>query len=161
MSATAGSSTRGWAKSFKPSNLGVEPPDVAAADPLQTAPNPGAVTEATLPAPEPAEPAAAPVAETPAPPPAARRPQAAATAQVAAPAQFTAKQMEALEPLLDEERGGLGGLQSVKITITTRVTLAADRQLKILARKSRKTQVDLLGEALNLLFRQNKLPEVG
>lgn len=120
MSGTPSTTKRFGGNGYQASRLGVEPPDVSnlIASPATPSESVPSATEAAP---------VLPPESPPAPPP--RRTQPAAQASAS---QFTAKEMAALRPLLDEQRGGLDGLQAVKITVTTRVTLAADRQLRIL-----------------------------
>jgi hypothetical protein len=50
-------------------------------------------------------------------------------------------------------------LRSVKVPFSSRITVAAQQQLAALGKEG-KSQVDLLSEALNLLFKKYKLSEV-
>ena len=50
-------------------------------------------------------------------------------------------------------------LRAVKVPFSSRITVAADQQLKAMAREGR-SQTDLLAEALNLLFKRHDKPPV-
>jgi hypothetical protein len=52
----------------------------------------------------------------------------------------------------------LARMRATKVPYSSRITLAADLQLKAMAREG-KSQTELLAEALNLLFRKYKRPE--
>jgi hypothetical protein len=121
------------ADAFAPTDIGPEPPDVGVLNP------PPALAPPPLPAPPPRRRASA----------SPERPS------------FTEEDLAALQPLVDEDQGGVAALQATKIPVTTRVTIAADRQMKILARRERTSQVDLFAEALNLLFEKRNMPKVG
>lgn len=53
----------------------------------------------------------------------------------------------------------LEALKNVKVPYSSRINVAADQQLKMLAKQGH-TQVDLLAEALNLLFKKYGLDEL-
>ena len=53
----------------------------------------------------------------------------------------------------------LAELRRLKVPYSSRITVAADQQLKALAKQGH-SQVDLLAEALNLLFKKHKIDEV-
>jgi hypothetical protein len=53
----------------------------------------------------------------------------------------------------------LAELRSLKVPYSSRITVAAQQQLAQLGRAGH-SQVDLLGEALNLLFKKHGLPQV-
>jgi hypothetical protein len=53
----------------------------------------------------------------------------------------------------------LAALRDVKVPFSSRIALTADRQLKELAKEGH-TQVDLLAEALNLLFQKYGLDRI-
>jgi antitoxin-like ribbon-helix-helix protein len=48
----------------------------------------------------------------------------------------------------------IAALRSVKVPFSSRITVAADQQLKAMAREGR-SQTELLAEALNLLFKKH------
>jgi hypothetical protein len=48
----------------------------------------------------------------------------------------------------------MAALRSVKVPFSSRITVAADQQLKAMAREGR-SQTDMLAEALNLLFKKH------
>lgn len=50
--------------------------------------------------------------------------------------------------------------ESPKVAFSTRITLAADQQLKALSREEGRSTTFLVGEALNLLFKKRNKPEV-
>lgn len=52
----------------------------------------------------------------------------------------------------------LATLRAVKVPFSSRITMAADQQLKGMARQGR-SQTDLLAEALNLLFKKHGLEQ--
>ena len=52
----------------------------------------------------------------------------------------------------------LAALRTVKVPYSSRITVAADRQLKAMAKQGR-SQTDLLAEALNLLFKKHGLDQ--
>jgi hypothetical protein len=62
--------------------------------------------------------------------------------------------------LSETDRSDLEAMRSVKVSYSCRITFAADQQLKALAVQQQLSQVDLIAEALNLLFKKNGLPEV-
>lgn len=53
----------------------------------------------------------------------------------------------------------IAALRSVKVPFSSRITVAADQQLKAMAREGR-SQTDLLAEALNLLFKKHGREQV-
>lgn len=59
----------------------------------------------------------------------------------------------------DAAAAELERLRAVKVPFSSRITVAADQQLKAMAREGR-SQTDLLGEALNLLFKRHGKPPV-
>lgn len=78
------------------------------------------------------EPAAPPLSSAP-PPPAAAEP----------------------EPVRGGKPDELATLRSVKVPYSSRITAAADQQLKAMVREGKGSQVSLLAEALNLLFKKH------
>jgi hypothetical protein len=50
-------------------------------------------------------------------------------------------------------------LMAIKVPFSSRITYAADQQLKAMAKEGR-SQTDLLAEALNLLFKKNGLDDL-
>ena len=72
-----------------------------------------------------------------------------------------ADSLPSLEPLRTGPRTAVSaeGVPNIKVQYTCRITYAADLQLKALAKEGH-TQVDLLAEALNLLFTKHGVDEV-
>lgn len=62
-------------------------------------------------------------------------------------------------PAADAHAAELAALRSVKVPFSSRITVAADQQLKAMAREGR-SQTELLAEALNLLFKKHGRPPV-
>lgn len=59
----------------------------------------------------------------------------------------------------DAAAAELERLRAVKVPFSSRITVAAEQQLKAMAREGR-SQTDLLAEALNLLFKRHGKPPV-
>jgi hypothetical protein len=59
----------------------------------------------------------------------------------------------------DAMNAELAALRSVKVPFSSRITVAADQQLKAMARQGH-SQTALLSEALNLLFKKHGLTQV-
>jgi hypothetical protein len=75
----------------------------------------------------------------------------------AAPQPSSATALGSVSPQPEPVRSNadeLAALRSVKVPYSSRITLAADQQLKAMARQGKGSQVDLLAEALNLLFKK-------
>lgn len=53
----------------------------------------------------------------------------------------------------------LAALKNIKVPYSSRLSAAADRQLKELGKRGGHSQVDLLAEAMNLLFKKHGLDE--
>jgi hypothetical protein len=54
----------------------------------------------------------------------------------------------------------LAALKTIKVPYSSRLSAAADRQLKELGKRGGHSQVDLLAEAVNLLFKKHGLDEL-
>jgi hypothetical protein len=59
----------------------------------------------------------------------------------------------------DANAATMAALRAVKVPFSSRITVAADQQLKAMAREGR-SQTDLLAEALNLLFKKHGRDQV-
>src|SRR3569833_325010 len=57
------------------------------------------------------------------------------------------------------DKSALEALKSVKVPFSSRITIAADQQLKAMAREGH-SQTSLLAEALNLLFKRHGKDQV-
>lgn len=62
-------------------------------------------------------------------------------------------------PTVDANAAEMAALRSVKVPFSSRITVAADQQLKAMAREGR-SQTELLAEALNLLFKKHGKDQV-
>jgi hypothetical protein len=108
--------------------------------------------------PEPASPHVAPL-DTEAAPSAVPASEAPPPAAVPTPDPGEPPASQA-RPVQAQRRPATESIPDVKVPYSSRITYAADLQLKALAKRSDRHQTDLLAEALNLLFAKHGLDDV-